>query len=328
MWIQRVSETMHARRGLGLLIGSLCLGAAVAAQYVSGTPLAYMMFYPAIMLVAFFGGRAAGYVAVLFSAAFAWYLYIPPDKWFAHPTKETLIGISAFIVMGLLITALTGTLTKSLVQLAAKHREADRAREEVSSLMSEMGHRRRNELMLVDAIARSVTPKTPQGHVALREFSQRIRALANSGELLMREADGAAIDKLIDTQIVPFCPPERVRRSGPPLMLSSMAVRYLGMALHELCTNATKHGALSVDEGYVELTWAEDAGGFSFKWTEHDGPPVTATESSGFGRKVLTELVPAALDGTAALKFAPGGLEWTLTSAAVSVDPAMNTAAA
>ena len=321
MWIQSVSETMHARPRLGLLIAAVCVALAVATQFLSGTAMAFMMFYPAIMLVAFFAGRPAGYVTVVLSAAFLWYFYVPAAEQL-DPTRASLIGITAFIILGMLITALTGSLTKALVRLGVMQRAAERARDEASALMSEMGHRRRNELMLVDAIARSVTPKTPQGHVALREFSQRIRALANSGELLMREADGAAIDELIDTQIVPFCPPERVRRGGPPLMLSSMAVRYLGMALHELCTNATKHGALSVDEGYVELSWAEDARGFSFKWTEHDGPPVTATESSGFGRKVLTELVPAALDGSAALNFAPGGLQWTLASASVSVETA------
>jgi two-component sensor histidine kinase len=104
-----------------------------------------------------------------------------------------------------------------------------------------------------------------------------------------------------------------------------MAARYLGMALHELCTNATKHGALSVDDGYVDLTWSLDEPGFNIKWVERGGPAVVPTESSGFGRKVLTELVPAALHGSAHLNYAPGGVEWTLTSPPISIDAPKST---
>jgi two-component sensor histidine kinase len=319
MWIQRVSETMHARPTLGLLIAAGCVALAVAAQLVSGTAMAFMMFYPAIMLATFFGGRTAGYVTVILSAVFLWVFYIPEAEQLV-PTRANVIGISAFVILGILITALTGSLTNALVRLSVMQREAERARDEASSLMSEMSHRRRNELMLVDAIARSVTPKTPEGHLALREFSNRIRALANSGDLLTRDAEGAPISQLIEGQIRPFCPPERIRQSGPPIMLSTMAVRYLGMALHELCTNATKHGALSVDEGYVDLTWSLDEPGFNIKWAETGGPAVMETESSGFGRKVLTELVPAALQGSARLTFAPGGIEWELASPPVAID--------
>lgn len=324
MWIQRVSETMDARPGLGFTIALACVALAVAVQVVSDTAMAFMMFYPAIMLVAFFAGRPAGYATVILSSAFLWYFYVPEAEQLA-PTKENVFGISAFIILGTLITALTGSLTNALVRLGVMQREAERARDEASALMSEMGHRRRNELMLVDAIARSVTPKTPEGRIALREFSNRIRALANSGDLLTREAVGAPIGQLIESQIRPFCPPERVRQNGPAIMLSAMAVRYLGMALHELCTNATKHGALSVDDGYVDLTWSLDEPGFNIKWVESGGPPVVPTESSGFGRKVLTELVPAALQGSAHLNYAPGGIEWTLTSPPIAIDAPKST---
>ncbi|MGE0668766.1 MAG: sensor histidine kinase [Sphingomonadales bacterium] len=319
MWIQRVSETMHARPGLGLTIAGGCLAVVVGMQFVAGTAMAFMMFYPAIMLVAFFAGRPIGYASVAFSSLFLWFLYVPEAEQF-HPTKESLIGIAAYIILGALITAVTGSLTKALVRLGAMQRQAERARDEASALMSEMGHRRRNELMLVDAIARSVTPRTPQGHAALREFSNRIRALAASGDLLTRETQGASIAELIEGQIRPFCPPDKIRRDGPPLMLSAMATRYVGMALHELCTNATKHGALSVEDGHVELTWSTDEPGFNIRWKEVGGPAVADTESSGFGRKVLTELVPAALQGTAHLTFAPDGIEWRLSSPPVTIE--------
>ncbi len=319
MWIQRVSETMHARPKLGLLIASACVALATMAQFLSGTAMAFMMFYPAIMLVAFFAGRPAGYVTTILSAAFLWFFYIPQAEQLV-PTRANVIGIAAYVILAILITALTGSLTKALVRLGAMQREAERARDEASSLMSEMGHRRRNELALVDAIARSVTPKTPEGSIALREFSSRIRALASSGDLLTHEAVGAPIGQLIESQIRPFCSPERVRQSGPPIMLSALAVRYLGMALHELCTNATKHGALSVDEGRVDLAWSLDEPGFNIRWAESGGPPVVPTESSGFGRKVLTELVPSALQGSARLDYAPGGIEWTLASQPVTID--------
>lgn len=317
MWIQRVSETMHARPRLGLAIAGGCLAVVVGMQFAAGTAMAFMMFYPAIMLVAFFAGRLVGYASVVLSALFLWFLYVPPGQQLA-PTKESLIGIAAYLILGVLITALTGSMAKALVRLGAMQREAERARDAASALTSEMGHRRRNELMLVDAIARAVTPRTPEGRVALREFSSRIRALAASGDLLIREAEGAPLAELVEGQIKPFCQPERVRRNGPPVLLSALATRYVGMALHELCTNATKHGALSTDDGHVELTWSLDEPGFNIRWKEVGGPPVAETESSGFGRTVLTELVPAALEGNAVLRFAPDGVEWRLSSPPVT----------
>ena len=318
MWIQRVSETMHARPGLGLAIAGGCLAVVAGMQFIAGTAMAFMMFYPAIMLVAFFAGRPVGYASVAFSAAFLWLLYVPKAEQF-HPTKENLTGITAYVILGVLITALTGSMTNALVRLGVMQREAERARDEASALMSEMGHRRRNELMLVDAIARSVTPKTSQGRIALREFSDRIRALVASGDLLTKEAEGVPIALLIEGQIRPFCQPEQVRRSGPPVTLSAQATRYIGMALHELCTNATKHGALSIDNGYVDLTWSLDESEFNISWKEVGGPPVVETESSGFGRKVLTQLVPTALQGAAQLSFHPDGIEWRLSSPPVGI---------
>ena len=70
----------------------------------------------------------------------------------------------------------------------------------------------------------------------------------------------------------------------------------------------------------MDLVWSLDEPGFNIRWVESGGPPVVPTESSGFGRKVLTELVPSALQGSARLDYAPGGIEWTLASQPVTID--------
>jgi two-component sensor histidine kinase len=311
MWIQGVCETFDGQRTLGVLAGAGCVAAALALQFLIGTPLAHVMFYPAIMLSAFFAGRPGGYAALAASAGLAWWLYVPPATRLA-PHTEHLLGLATFAFMGAIVIELTATLTGALLRLGAERREAQRAREEVSALMAEMGHRSRNELVLIEAIARSVTPKTPEGQRVLREFRTRLHGLAHSSELLTRTPEGVPLDALIAGQTRPFCAPERVRASGPSLLLTAAAVRYLGMALHELCTNATKHGALSTEHGHVEFRWRVQGDRVGFLWRERGGPPVAEPVTSGLGRNVLSRLVPQALDGDARLEFAPMGLEWRL----------------
>ena len=101
---------------------------------------------------------------------------------------------------------------------------------------------------------------------------------------------------------------------GPALRLSASPAEYLGLAVHELATNALKHGALSVPGGSVRISWATDAAGqrFHFEWRELDGPAVALPQRKGFGLMILNTVVPAAFDGTAALHISTNGVSWQL----------------
>ncbi len=330
MIAQRVSRFVNHHRGWGLALSAACLAVAVTLQLLLGFSLAHMLFYPAIMLCAFLGGGMAGYASVAIAAAAAWYLYVPEQFRWSNPPTEHLIGLLAFAAMGCLIVAITNSLSRTLFIAdserskaeeaqaeAIKARDlAERAQREAEQLMSEMDHRAKNEYTLIEAIALAVTPRTRAGRAVFQEFSSRLQALARSSSLLTQALqDGVGVHALVSAQIGPFCPVDRADISGPPLALSSSACRYLGMALHELGTNAAKYGSLSQEAGRVSLQWRiENGDRFVFNWSEVGGPCVSEPSRVGFGRTVLTRLVPEAVDGEVNLAFGRGGVSWQLSA--------------
>ena len=93
-------------------------------------------------------------------------------------------------------------------------------------------------------------------------------------------------------------------------MLKPEAVQNLGLALHELATNAQKYGALSSGRGRVRIHWqfCEAAAKLKLTWEEQGGPPVSTPERSGFGRAMIESVVGQALEGDVKLSFPPKGV--------------------
>ena len=98
------------------------------------------------------------------------------------------------------------------------------------------------------------------------------------------------------------------------MRLIPAAAQAIGMALHELGTNAGKYGALSNDDGRVIISSGLSADGsmFILSWVEENGPPVVAPTHSGFGRKVIESMVELALDGTTEIAYPPSGFTWAI----------------
>lgn len=109
---------------------------------------------------------------------------------------------------------------------------------------------------------------------------------------------------------------DRIKLSDPPLNLAAAGAQAVGMALHELATNAGKYGALSSSPGRIEIAWRLDmvAAGdqFTLSWVEAGGPPVLAPEQSGFGTTVVEAMPRMELDAEITLVYAPEGLCWRL----------------
>jgi two-component sensor histidine kinase len=101
----------------------------------------------------------------------------------------------------------------------------------------------------------------------------------------------------------------RIVVDGPRLRLKPTSAQAIGLALHELATNAGKYGAL----GRVHIFWRTDGDALTMSWSERDGPPVSAPERRGFGTTVIETMANHSLDGTVELDYAPLGLTWRLT---------------
>ena len=109
----------------------------------------------------------------------------------------------------------------------------------------------------------------------------------------------------------------RVLLEGPPVRLTPAAAQAIGMALHELATNATKYGALLNSDGRVHISWQVAAAReptFTMQWLELGGPTVAAPNHHGFGQIVIGRMAEAAVDGTAEIDYRASGLSWKLSA--------------
>lgn len=186
------------------------------------------------------------------------------------------------------------------------------AEEREQLLVREVHHRSRNMLSLVKAIAWQ-TAASGKGDFMTR-LSDRIDALAAAQDLFLeRDRKAVSLDNLVCAQLAPLADflDTRVSVQGPMVELTPAAAQALGMALHELATNAVKHGALSNTVGAVAIDWrVDDDATFEMAWCERDGPPVRKPERQGFGSTVTCSLVARALDVEVETDFAPEGFSW------------------
>jgi two-component sensor histidine kinase len=215
-------------------------------------------------------------------------------------------------------------------------RERDEREAHVRLIMRELSHRSKNLLAIVLAIARQTSRHTTSFADFESRFNSRIQALADAHDLLVEQQwSGAFIDDLVRGQLTAFGT-ERVVTHGARVMLKTEAVQNVALALHELATNASKYGALSVQSGKVDIDWVQEpTGNLRLTWRESGGPPVKAPEKKGFGCFVLERVTVSAL-GEGSLEFNADGLLWTciikpehLVTEVEKVDaPAQPTAAA
>jgi PAS domain S-box-containing protein len=179
-------------------------------------------------------------------------------------------------------------------------------------LMREVNHRAKNLLGVVSAIALRTVASNP---VDFERFSERIQALSANQDLLIRnDWNGIEVEDLVYAQLAPFADliGARIAVHGPELLLTPASAQAIGLALHELATNAGKYGALSTDTGCLGICWA-DGDTFTMSWTERNGPPVSAPQRRGFGSVVMKEMAERSLGGKVDLDYASSGVTWRLT---------------
>jgi PAS domain S-box-containing protein len=207
----------------------------------------------------------------------------------------------------------------SMVGTIADVTERKEREEKVHLLMREVSHRAKNILSVVHAIARQTATKNPEDFI--ERFSERIQALSANQDLLVRnEWNGVDVEDLVCAQLAHFADliGSRIVVHGPKLRLKAASAQAIGLALHELATNAGKYGALSADTGRVDVSWGTDNDTLTMNWTEREGPPVSAPKQRGFGTVVLEPMMKYSVDGTVDLDYAPSGLTWRLVCPAVS----------
>ena len=192
------------------------------------------------------------------------------------------------------------------------------AEEHQRLLVDELNHRVKNMLTVVVSLASQTLRRTPTLDAFSDVFLGRLQALTAAYTLLTRENwSSVQLREIVEEELRPFVAPDRanIRIEGPAVSLDSRSALALGLALHELATNAVKYGALSVTEGDVAVTWSlegEDASELVLTWVECHGPPVEPPATRGFGRSLIEQALAHDMRAEATLEFTPDGVRATV----------------
>jgi two-component sensor histidine kinase/ActR/RegA family two-component response regulator len=181
-------------------------------------------------------------------------------------------------------------------------------------LAREVDHRAKNALAVVQSLVRLTPFTSKEEYVAT--VTGRIHAMARVHTLLSRNSwNGATIDQIVREELAPFESDGRFEIQGPDVELSLEAAQPLSLLIHELTTNASKYGALSVPTGCVCVGWTVTGdGGVQLTWTESGGPAPPTTGTSGFGTRLIRGAA-SQLGGVVEQEWRPSGLRCTLSIA-------------
>jgi two-component sensor histidine kinase len=194
--------------------------------------------------------------------------------------------------------------------------ERKRTEERQRVLLAELDHRVKNVLATVIAVA----SRTKDASGSMEEFvtaiDGRIRSMASAHELLSsRRWRGIPITELVGRELAAYATRDNAEINGPEVILRPEVGQAMAMVVHELATNAAKHGALSTQSGRVSVRWNHQFNGSEslvLVWQETGGPKVETPKRSGFGTSIVRELIPYELGGAVDFLFAPEGIQCRL----------------
>jgi two-component sensor histidine kinase len=324
LWAQSPIRSLQRR---ALQRAAAVFGAAVAIsliafspllqQSVDTAPLAFLSILPLMWAALRHDQRDTATTALILAIFAIWGAMAGSGPFARGNLNDSFLLLSAFMI----------SISVPSLALSADVATRERHERHIEDIMLELSHRSKNLLAVVQSIARQVARRTKNFEDFEAAFAARIRALANVHDLLVtRDWQGADIREVISSQLAPFGQPGdgRVKIEGAELILRPKAVEHIGLALHELATNAAKYGALSSPTGSVSIRWTiipSDDGlpQMRIDWQESGGPPVASPQQNGFGHMVITHLAPKALEGQANLDYAIAGFRWMLLAPAGNI---------
>jgi two-component sensor histidine kinase len=303
--------------------------AAVAAAFglrVAMTPLVgadgipFLTFFPAVLVATAIGGRLAGVTAVAAGGVAAYWAFVPPPFAFDHSPRAGWSLLAFLLSAGVIwVTAvlLRSTVLKFRNKKADLEREAaerERASERLRTVAVELEHRVRNLLALIQGLVMQSGRGVESVEAYQTALSERLQALAKAQRLVSNTTSPSLpLRSILDDAVRPFgSDGDRFRLDGPEIMAPADIALPLALALHELSTNAVKYGALSHEDGRIEVSWSHAGDEISLQWKERDGPPVLPPQRRGFGSRLL-ESALSAHGGRSQMSFEPDGVRYVAT---------------
>ena len=193
-------------------------------------------------------------------------------------------------------------------------------------LIKELEHRIKNTLTVVQSLAEQTFRGSNADRDLHRSFSARLASLGRIHAVLTQQSwHSADLRETIETSLGPhgIAKDGAFEVRGPSLRVTPRAALTFSMAVHELCTNATKYGALSDPKGRVEIVWRFDDGHLNWTWREQFGPVVVPPSRTGFGSRLIKQSLAAQLNAQAAVTYNPEGIVCFIRAplSAISDDP-------
>lgn len=251
-------------------------------------------------------------------------IQIGDREWILRVSHKKGATLSLLSRLTLLFGAIIALLAMLIGRLITKRATEDRlvlewlSRQSAirNSLTRELNHRVKNTL----ANVLSIVSLTKRRSNSLDDFAEsltaRVRALSATHDLLSQSNwSHAPIGEIIRSELAPYMQGEEahVTISGPDVSLAPNDALSLGLAIHELATNAAKYGALSTLDGRIYVEWGQISPELAeVTWREEGGPPVVAPTKRGFGRDLIEKIVAGELKSDVDLRFEPGGVECRL----------------
>jgi two-component sensor histidine kinase len=204
------------------------------------------------------------------------------------------------------------SVARSAIRSRRRQYDARASLERHVLLARELQHRTKNLLSIIQSIASITLPESPAREI----YFARLHALARAQNLLMEQGDrGASIKDLVAQALESFG--QRVTIDGPHVYLGASVAQGFALVLHELATNAAKHGALSAPKGTVSVQWSKECGTpptLLFGWHERGGPPASPPTHKGFGTMLL-EIAVASVSAPPRFEYTAKGFDYELRTA-------------
>lgn len=201
------------------------------------------------------------------------------------------------------------TVSTAMADAAEARRKAEN---EVRFLMREVAHRSKNQLTVVSSIAKQSARNAESVAAFSESFQHRLMGLARSTDLLISgSVAGVELGELLRVQIEPFQPEEadRLLIQGPPFRLSLPAAQTLGLAIHEMATNAAKYGAFAAAAGRLSVTWKIDTSDLKMVWREYTPTAPEPSDKRGFGSQLIERMLVGGLGAKFERNFLADGME-------------------
>jgi len=218
------------------------------------------------------------------------------------------------LVLSACVIGPIGIAARRQERLSSTMAALERSKRTLEQAVAELDHRVKNTLARISAVAQY----TREGSHSVNEFvhalNDRIQSMADTHALLSQSHwHGVSLAELMHRQLAPYTTSTNTAINGPDITLSAEAAQAVGMVLHELVTNAVKHGALSNPRGRVSVSWdhrpaQNESGLLAIAWRETGGPPPAAPSSSSYGTNLIRGLIPRELGGAVDLAFQPEGV--------------------